>query len=297
MNISAYPRTPMLSEDNVFITDSQENGTKGIKAKMLASQLLGFLDQDSLYAWYDAIKIPVWDRRRVYRGKNLGNSVTPLQQARIRNGTFEDLFIGDYWVINEHEYVILDFDYYIGSYETETPEEITYVQNHHLTMYMRNSDLTSAYDSEQIPSGGYKNSILNVTYLPTDFNPIIEEDFGNHIQEITLTMSNAVNNSGSITSYAKDKVKSIIPTSKMVYGVGSKNPTNIEIIFESRCLSYFELYGGIVPETIYGVWLRDIGPKNGSVACAVEDNITFGAATTIRKITPIFSIQYGLQGG
>lgn len=36
----------------------------------------------------------------LYRGKNLGTSFTETQSGHIKNGTFEDLYIGDYWVIN-----------------------------------------------------------------------------------------------------------------------------------------------------------------------------------------------------
>ena len=35
----------------------------------------------------------------IYRGKNLGSSVTQEQWNAIEAGTFDDLYIGDYWVI------------------------------------------------------------------------------------------------------------------------------------------------------------------------------------------------------
>lgn len=295
MNISAYPRTPMLSEDNVFITDSQENGTKGIKAKMLASQLLGFLDQDSLYAWYDAIKIPVWDRRRVYRGKNLGDSVTPLQQARIRNGTFEDLFIGDYWVINGHEYVILDFDYYMGQFETKENDAETLIQSHHVTLHIRNSDLFSSYSSSSKPTGGYINSIINTEVIPNTFNPMIETDFGDHTQPVTLYLSNAVDNSGSISSFVFFKIKSVIPTVSMIFNIAPQdNPDNFTNAAEGKMLAYY-LIGK--PQPVYeDSWFRDIG-NTGTPLCINQNGLSRGDATISRKITPIFSIQYGLQGG
>lgn len=49
----------------------------------------------------------------LYRGKFLGTSVTDEQWAAIRNGSFKDMFIGDYWTIGGIDYVICDFDYYI----------------------------------------------------------------------------------------------------------------------------------------------------------------------------------------
>lgn len=49
----------------------------------------------------------------IYRGKNLGTSVTEAQYAAISAGTFDDLYIGDYWVINGVTWRIADFDYYL----------------------------------------------------------------------------------------------------------------------------------------------------------------------------------------
>ena len=54
----------------------------------------------------------------VYRGKYLGTSVTDAQWTAIRNGTFEDLYIGDYWTIDGINYRIAAFDYYYRTGDT-----------------------------------------------------------------------------------------------------------------------------------------------------------------------------------
>lgn len=51
----------------------------------------------------------------IYRGKNLGSAVTAAQWAAIQAGTFEDLFIGDYWTINGVNWRIAAFDYYYNT--------------------------------------------------------------------------------------------------------------------------------------------------------------------------------------
>ena len=48
----------------------------------------------------------------IYRGHNLGTSVTNAQWTQIANGHFNDLFIGDYWVINNVNWRIAGFDYW-----------------------------------------------------------------------------------------------------------------------------------------------------------------------------------------
>ena len=50
----------------------------------------------------------------IYRGKNLGTSVTTAQYNAIKAGTFDDLYIGDYWVINGVTWRIADFDYFLN---------------------------------------------------------------------------------------------------------------------------------------------------------------------------------------
>lgn len=54
----------------------------------------------------------------IYRGKYLGDTYTDAQKAAITNGTFDDLFIGDYWTINGVNWRIADFDYYYNVGDT-----------------------------------------------------------------------------------------------------------------------------------------------------------------------------------
>ena len=49
----------------------------------------------------------------IFRGQNLGTSVTTQQQNEISAGTFDNLFIGDYWRINNINWRIAAFDYFL----------------------------------------------------------------------------------------------------------------------------------------------------------------------------------------
>ena len=55
----------------------------------------------------------------LFRGKQIGTSLTAAQSAAIRAGTFDDMWIGDCWVIGGVTYRIADFDYYLRSGDTE----------------------------------------------------------------------------------------------------------------------------------------------------------------------------------
>lgn len=52
--------------------------------------------------------------RNVFRGKNLGESITDEQLAAIRDGSFADLYVGDYWEKDGVRYQIADINYWKG---------------------------------------------------------------------------------------------------------------------------------------------------------------------------------------
>lgn len=70
------------------------------------------------------------NHRNIYRGKDLGSYVTEAQKTAIENGTFDDLFIGDYWVIGGVTWVIADMDYFLRCGDTDfTKHHLVIVPN------------------------------------------------------------------------------------------------------------------------------------------------------------------------
>lgn len=103
MKITEYPTAQFFDADDVLIKDGT-NGTKQIKAS------------DAVYALFDGIPEM---HRQIYRGKNLGSTFTAAQKEAISNGTFHDLWIGDYWLISDNTYLIADFDRYYNFGDTK----------------------------------------------------------------------------------------------------------------------------------------------------------------------------------
>lgn len=91
------------------------NGVKVITVKNL---------HKGLQADIDAIQNVIADgagaHNSIYRGKNLGTSVTAEQYKAISDGTFAGLYVGDYWVISGVTYRIAGFDYYMHNGDTDT---------------------------------------------------------------------------------------------------------------------------------------------------------------------------------
>ena len=65
----------------------------------------------------------------VPRGANLGTSITAAQMQAIRNGTFDNLYIGDYWPLNIGNYnliaFIVGFNLFCGNINVNTNKVLT----------------------------------------------------------------------------------------------------------------------------------------------------------------------------
>ena len=81
---------------------------------------------------------PVEEHRTEMRYQNLGDHVTDEQYAAIESGTFDDLYVGDYWEIDGVKHRIADIDYYYDKDETGAGS------THHLVIVP---------DSQQVPDG------------------------------------------------------------------------------------------------------------------------------------------------
>ena len=63
----------------------------------------------------------------IYRGKNLGTTVTEEQWEAISSGSFTDLYIGDYWVIGGVNWRIAAFDYYLNCGDTSFTKHLSLI--------------------------------------------------------------------------------------------------------------------------------------------------------------------------
>lgn len=140
----------------------------------------------------------------VYRGKNLGTSVTAAQYAAIDAGTFDDLYIGDYWVIGDVNWRIAAFDYYWHT--GDTPEATNAVPHHVVVVpdgylykaQMHNtaggSQSTDPEDNSTV--GAYIGSDMYTTNL-AQAKTIINTAFGSaHVLNHRNLFKNAVGETG-----------------------------------------------------------------------------------------------------
>ncbi len=119
----------------------------------------------------------------IYRGKFLGNQVTPEQYARIADGTFEDMYIGDYWTINGVQYIIAAFNYYHNTGDTALTQN-------HVTLVPGSSLYTHVMNDTDTTDGGYVGSKMYTEGL-AQAKSMISSAFGGHVVTHRRYLSNA----------------------------------------------------------------------------------------------------------
>lgn len=155
----------------------------------------------------------------IYRGKNLGTSVTAAQYAAISGGTFEDLYIGDYWVIDGVNWRIAAFDYYLNCGDQGsglTTHHAVIVPDTNLYNHVMND--TNTTEGGYIGSKMYKEGLANAkTKIKTAFN--------GHVISHRIYLTNAVaNGKPSAGAWVDSEVD--LMCEEMVYGGGIFRPTS-----------------------------------------------------------------------
>lgn len=122
----------------------------------------------------------------IYRGKNLGTSVTAEQYAAISSGKFTDLYIGDYWVIKGVTYRIAAFDYYYNCGDTNFTK-------HHVVIVPDTSLYKAQMNTSNVTTGGYTGSAMYKSNL-AQAKTTIKAAFGSaHVLTKRELLTNAVN--------------------------------------------------------------------------------------------------------
>ena len=122
----------------------------------------------------------------IYRGKNLGTSVTAEQYAAISSGKFTNLYIGDYWVIKGVTYRIAAFDYYYNCGDTNFTK-------HHVVIVPDTSLYKAQMNTSNVTTGGYTGSAMYKSNM-AQAKTTIKAAFGSaHVLTKRELLTNAVN--------------------------------------------------------------------------------------------------------
>ena len=153
----------------------------------------------------------------VYRGKALGSSVSEEQYAAIRAGTFDDLYIGDYWTIGGVNYRIAAFDYFLNTGDTKCTD-------HHVVIVPDDRLYTAVMNSVNTTQGGYVGSDMYKSNLG-QAKTTIKSAFGGHVLKHRIYLVNAVAN-GRASGGAWCDSEVDLMCEQMVYGSGIFSPVS-----------------------------------------------------------------------
>ena len=232
----------------------------------------------------------------IYRGKSLGSTVTTAQYAAIKAGTFDDLYIGDYWTIGGVNYRIAAFDYYLNSGDTSCT-------THHVVIVPD----TCLYNAQMhnTSSGGYEGGAANTTtggYVGSDMyksnleqaKTTIKSAFSGHVLKHRIYLTNAVAN-GRASGGAWCDSEVDLMCEQMVYGSGifspvsdgSNVPANYRV--EKSQLPLFQHEPSRICNRATW-WLRDVITASNFAYVYLDGNANYYDASLSNGVRPAFCI-------
>lgn len=223
----------------------------------------------------------------IYRGKNLGTTVTEEQWEAISSGTFTDLYIGDYWVIGGVNWRIAAFDYYLNCGDTSFTK-------HHAVIVPDTCLYSAQMNTTNVTTGAYKGSAMYTANL-TQAKSTINSAFGSsHVLSHRIYLSNATSNGRASAGEWTDSTVDLM-CEHMVYGSGifspvsdgSNVPNNYRV--EKGQLPLFALE----PSRICNRdawWLRDVITAAAFAIVAYDGVACYYPASSSVGVRPAFCI-------
>ena len=220
----------------------------------------------------------------IYRGKNLGTSVTAEQYAAISSGKFTDLYIGDYWVIKGVTYRIAAFDYYYNCGDTNFTK-------HHVVIVPDTSLYKAQMNTSNVTTGGYTGSAMYKSNL-AQAKTTIKAAFGSaHVFTKRELLTNAVNgNTPSGWAWFDSDVElmnEVQAYGSVAWGAHDGNGYNVAsgdgqfplFMFDRTKLHNREDY-----------WLRDVASATGFSIVGNGGGASDDGASGSRGVRPAFCI-------
>lgn len=222
----------------------------------------------------------------IYRGMYLGDTVTDEQYASISAGTFEDLYIGDYWTIGDINYRIAAFDYFYNSGDT-------HCTTHHAVIVPDTSLYNAQMNSTVTTAGGYVGSEMYKTNLASA-KTTIKNAFNGHVLSHRVYLVNAVSNGKPSAGVWCDSEVNLMNEQMVCGGAifmsmsnGSTIPTNNRVDKSQLPLFAYE------PSRIFNRltwWLRDTVSASTFAFAGSNGYMGYGNSNSSFAVRPYFCI-------
>lgn len=153
----------------------------------------------------------------VYRGKRLGTEPTEAEYAAIDAGTFDDMYIGDYWDKGGINYRIAAFNYFLHTGDTECT-------TNHVVIVPDTCLYNAAMNSTNTTAGGYVGSAMYTANLE-QAKTTIKGAFSGHVLNHRISLTNSVSNGYANKNEWRDSEVELM-CEQMVYGSGIFSPVS-----------------------------------------------------------------------
>ena len=224
----------------------------------------------------------------IFRGKYLGTSVTAAQYAAIKAGTFDDLFIGDYWTINGINWRIAAFDYYLGTGSAA-------LTTHHAVIVPDTGLDNQKMNDSNVTTGGYVGSKMYTTNLATARSKV-NSAFSGHVLSYYFYLSSTVA-SGKVTGALHVQQDVVLMSERNVYGQsimssecndGSVGPN--WYTYDRTQFPLFLLAPEFIQKERIGYWLRDVVSASSFAYVGTYGYVYEDRASSSSRVRPAFSI-------
>lgn len=211
--------------------------------------------------------------RNIFRGKSLGESITAEQLEVIRDGSFRDLYVGDYWEINGTKYRIADINYWrnVGYPESEK------VQKPHILIVPDTVLGSGQMNTGNSTAGGYRNSPMKTARL-NQIADSLPDVFKN------ILISHRMFSDGTWITTSIDLMNEV-----MVHGTYICTDNSNKQTSDTQQLALFRH----VPElkTIgANYWLRNLSSAQTYTLVSQYGDASSDMATSTYGIRPVFAI-------
>lgn len=211
--------------------------------------------------------------RNIFRGKCLGESITDEQLTAIRDGNFDDLYIGDYWEIKGVKYRIADVNYWknVGYPESEK------VQKPHILIVPDTILGSGQMHTSNSTSGGYRNSAMKNARL-NQIADSLPDTFKN------ILISHRMFSDGSWGNASVDLMNEVMVNGTYICTDNSNKQTS-----DTQQLSLFRL----CPELKsigQNYWLRNVAGSQTYTLISQYGDASSDMATSTYGIRPVFAV-------
>lgn len=260
------------------------------------------------YSIYSPADFNAYPHNGIYRGKNLGTITstaeleTFLSDHEVSSGNFTDLYLGDYFTIQDGTYnanwMIAGFDteYYKG-WLASSPNPTPYITSRHITLIPRVPLFNAQMNSTNTTSGGYKGSAMHTSTLPTVVSNL-QTVLGTHLLKRYALLSTAVdttrsnmygNASGASSSWEWTEVYATLPSEMQIYGSTVWSSSGYDTGEACMKLPVFNFINHVQFSRWY-FWLRDVASSSNFCDAGNGGHATTWGASNSCGVRPVICI-------